>query len=611
MTFTSPHFICSVNKMDELSSSIEMKKLNQQIMKKLLWSIMALAALTLTSCSSDDDGGSTQETCSDGIQNQGETGVDCGGPNCQPCMVMATCTDGIQNGDEEGVDCGGSSCAPCTGGVIEVTGNITSDVTWSAGNIYELQGRITVTNGAELTIEPGTIIKAFAGTGANASVLIVARDASIQALGTASAPIVMTSIADNIELGQTAGTNLNQNDRGLWGGLIVLGNAPVSLDGDASEAQIEGIPASDPNGLYGGDDPADSSGTIQYVSIRHGGALIGEGNEINGLTLGGVGSGTTIDNVEVVANVDDGIEFFGGTVSAKHLIAAFCGDDAFDHDEGLRGKFQFLFAIQDADFGNMCGEHDGAPASTVDATPLAYPVTYNATFLGSGQHSDNVDQARIFLIRENWGGEYNNCIFGDYNGYGLDIEDKYATDSRDRLEAGQIKFLNNIWFNINGYTLADSIGRYDYVRNYLNDPATHNVEVDPQLNGISRTDNGGLDPRPAVNGPAYQDIGAFPTAITLRQPVDGKRPKDFMLAQNYPNPFNPATIIEFSLPTNGNVSLDIFNMMGQHVATLLKGQYAAGVYHISWNAASLPSGIYYYRLQSDRHVEMKKMLLIK
>jgi len=477
-------------------------------------------------------------------------------------------------------------------------------VYWTADNVYHLNGRVFVENGATLIIEAGTIIKGMPGQGEIASALIVARGGKIYAEGTAAHPIIFTAEADDI----TNPFDIPFNQFGLWGGVIILGRARINVPG--GENHIEGIPTTEPRGIYGGNDDNDDSGLYRYISIRHGGVEIGEGNEINGMTFGSVGRSTVVDHIEAYANKDDGFEFFGGTVQGKFMVAAFCGDDGFDHDEGLRGKFQFLFVIQGSS-GNMCGEHDGAPASTVDATPLAYPVTYNATFLGSGQHSDNVDQARIFLIRENWGGEYNNCIFGDYNGYGLDIEDKYATDSRDRLEAGQIKFLNNIWFNINGYTLADSIGRYDYVRNYLNDPATHNVEVDPQLNGISRTDNGGLDPRPAVNGPAYQDIGAFPTAITLRQPVDGKRPKDFILAQNYPNPFNPATIIEFSLPTNGNVSLDIFNMMGQHVATLLKGQYAAGVYHISWNAASLPSGIYYYRLQSDRHVEMKKMLLIK
>ena len=162
-----------------------------------------------------------------------------------------------------------------------LTGQITEDFTLTNDVIWTLDGRVTVTNGATLTIDPGTIIKAETGQDSNASVLIIARNANIEANGSASNPIIFTSITDNIELGQTAGTNLSESDRGLWGGVIVLGNARASLSGDATENQIEGIPASDRNGLYGGNDDSDDSGTLNYISIRHGGALIGEGNEIN------------------------------------------------------------------------------------------------------------------------------------------------------------------------------------------------------------------------------------------------------------------------------------------------------------------------------------------
>ena len=199
-------------------------------------------------------------------------------------------------------------------------GNVTSDLTLDASKIWLLKGRVAVTEGATLTIPAGTIIKAAAGTGADASTLIIARGAKLNALGTKNSPIVFTSESDNISLGgsyPSNGPSLSVESRGLWGGLIVLGKAPCSFAGDVTELQIEGIPTSDKNGLYGGTDVTDNSGTIQYISIRHGGAEIGEGNEINGLTLGGVGSGTTIDHIEVIANVDDGIEFFGGTVNAS------------------------------------------------------------------------------------------------------------------------------------------------------------------------------------------------------------------------------------------------------------------------------------------------------
>src|SRR5690606_31546447 len=159
--------------------------------------------------------------------------------------------------------------------VTYVTANITSNTTWKSNKIYILKSRIAVTNGATLTIEPGTIIKGEAGTGANATALIIARGAKLNADVTANQPIIFTSIADEITHGQIASPNLDPTMNGLWGGLIILGNAPISAD--AQTAQIEGIPASDPNGLYGGSNANDNSGVIKYVSVRHGGANIGEG----------------------------------------------------------------------------------------------------------------------------------------------------------------------------------------------------------------------------------------------------------------------------------------------------------------------------------------------
>ena len=230
--------------------------------------------------------------------------------------------------------------------IIRVEANITENTTWTADKTYVLGGRITVSAGNELTIEPGTVIKGEAGTAANATALLVARDATINACGTAEFPIIFTSVADeitneDIAAGMFSSPNLEPTVNGLWGGLIILGNAPISAqndnDMDVTELQIEGIPTSDSNGLYGGNDAGDSSGSLCYVSIRHGGTNIGEGNEINGLTLGGVGSGTTINHIEVVANQDDGIEWFGGTCSASNILIWNCGDDGLDTDQAWNG----------------------------------------------------------------------------------------------------------------------------------------------------------------------------------------------------------------------------------------------------------------------------------
>lgn len=229
---------------------------------------------------------------------------------------------------------------PSGSDLIPVEGTITSDVTWTKDNIYRLDGRVLVTGGATLTIEPGTIIKAKPGSGAFATALIITRSGMINAQGTATEPIIFTTLADDIEPGQISSPNMDPTDNGLWGGIIILGEAQISAsndDGDQlSELQIEGIPTS-VDALYGGTNDADNSGVLSYVSIRHGGANIGDGNEINGLTMGGVGSGTTIDHIEIVANQDDGIEWFGGSVNATNLLVWNCGDDALDTDQDWIG----------------------------------------------------------------------------------------------------------------------------------------------------------------------------------------------------------------------------------------------------------------------------------
>lgn len=251
------------------------------------------------------------------------------------------------------------SVDPTTEG-IAITENITEDLTWETGNTYVLGGRIAVLDGVTLTIEPGVIVKGEAGTGTNATALLVARGGKLMAEGTASQPIIFTSLVDEIEPGMVESPNLEPELNGLWGGLIILGKAPISAD--AASVQIEGIPASDPNGLYGGTVSDDNSGVIKYVSIRHGGANIGEGNEINGLTLGGVGSGTIIENIEIVANQDDGIEWFGGSVSVKNALIWNVGDDALDTDQAWSGTLDNFIVITP---GDECFELDVAEGTAV------------------------------------------------------------------------------------------------------------------------------------------------------------------------------------------------------------------------------------------------------
>ena len=277
--------------------------------------------------------------------------------------------------------------APVGDNVINVSGEVSPGTTWNNDNIYVLNQKVVVPSGVELTIEAGTIIKGKSGNGSLASALIVAQGGKINAVGTATEPIIFTSIDDNIEIGQTAGTNLDETNSGLWGGLIVLGYAPCSFSGDVDVVQIEGIPADDTFGLYGGDNATDNSGVYKYISIRHGGALIGEGNEINGLTLGGVGSGTVIENIEVVANVDDGIEFFGGTVNASNLLVWAQGDDALDIDQAYSGTIDNAVVVLGAN-SDHAFEIDGPEGTATGEFTLK-----NATIVGNavtlnGEYAD-------------------------------------------------------------------------------------------------------------------------------------------------------------------------------------------------------------------------------
>ena len=172
--------------------------------------------------------------------------------------------------------------------------------------------------------------------------------------GTADQPIIMTGAADDLSIT----TDLGPTDNQEWGGLIVLGKAFVGENG--GEDVIEGLPSDDTRALYGQGLNApindDNSGVIKYVSVRHGGAVLGADNEINGITLGGVGNGTTLEYVEVFANKDDGFEFFGGSVNGKYLSVANVGDDSYDFDESYSGSLQYIFSLQqDAD--NSIGDH--------------------------------------------------------------------------------------------------------------------------------------------------------------------------------------------------------------------------------------------------------------
>jgi hypothetical protein len=303
--------------------------------------------------------------------------------------------------------------------VVAVSGDITSSVTWTAGNVYELSGVVTVRSGATLTIQPGTYIKASVNTpGVQNGVLVIAKDGTINAVGTAENPIVFTS---RYLLDGDASTTGKPGD---FGGAIILGNAKINV----TDKLIEGL-ADEGKFHYGGTNDEDNRGTLQYVRIEYAGFQLAPNVEVNGLTLGGVGSGTTIDHVQVSYGLDDGFEFFGGTVNASNLIALASDDDQFDFDNGFTGVLTDCIAIADknATHSTSSGVSDSngiesdnnAPGEdpTFSLTPKTHPVLINVSIFGTENTSGISGLGYRNGIRERRGSEVSlsNVIVSGYN----------------------------------------------------------------------------------------------------------------------------------------------------------------------------------------------------
>lgn len=371
------------------------------------------------------------------------------------------CTDETAtNYDEKAKKDDGSCEYPVVETNEVISSSITSNTTWTSDKIYELDGRIFVEDGATLTIEAGTIIKGQEGTGTNASALIVARGGKLIANGTASSPIIFTSILDNIEIGQTSGTNLDETDNGKWGGLIMLGYAPISAGDGDTESQIEGIPATDARGTFGGSNSADNSGSLNYVSIRHGGALIGAGNEINGLTLGGVGTGTSISNIEVVANLDDGIEFFGGTVDVDNLLIAFQGDDGVDIDMNYSGTVNNFAVVHGIDTDEAL-EIDGPEGSTHTTGMFTLSNGSIWTTDGTGTGADLKSKAQGTISNVYWEG-YTSKMVKIRSSFSDTVACTEKTDAYTHLtDATPTLTISNSEFVSSSLTIVDVIDVYN------------------------------------------------------------------------------------------------------------------------------------------------------
>jgi hypothetical protein len=328
-------------------------------------------------------------------------------------------TDGWTSFPEDGepTETMTTGCAdPETGTEVMVMADITAATTWSCDNIYVLGAPVYVS--AVLTIEPGTIVRGAGG----ANALIITTAGRLEAAGTAEQPIVFTS---DKSTGRMPGD---------WGGVVLLGTAPINVAGGTNE--VEGLMPGEARGTYGGTNAAHDCGTLSYARIEYAGFVFGEDNELNGLTVAGCGTGTTLDHIQVHLGLDDGIEFFGGTASIDHAIVTRAGDDGIDWDQGWAGNGQFLVVQQD-NVGDQAFECDNLDAMN-DATPRSSPTIWNVTVVGT-----NGAEQRAMRLRRGTAGDIGNGIFLDYGMQSCIFVEGGATIAQ--AEAGELSIRNSIF----------------------------------------------------------------------------------------------------------------------------------------------------------------------
>ncbi|MEL7160090.1 MAG: T9SS type A sorting domain-containing protein, partial [Bacteroidota bacterium] len=523
---------------------------------------------------------------------------------------------------------------------------------WSADTIYVLDGYVFLEQGGVLNIAAGTVVQGGATpSDANdlTSALVITRGAKINAIGTAEEPIIFTAEGED-------GNFTIPDDRGSWGGLIILGNATVGEENATGIANVEGIPQEDRTQYGGGMNPIDDedSGTLRYLSIRYGGAVLADNNEINGLTLGGVGSGTDISYIEVYGNNDDGIEFFGGSVDVKYASVIFCKDDSFDSDQSWSGRGQFWFTLMlpnDQTGNNQNGgEHDGSENPADNGGPVQ--TVWNATYIGMGQDMDNGESNTGLRIKNGAAINYSNSIFTEFGKDGLRLQD----NSYDRFLAGDFVLQNNIWWNFgDGNTPADFVRVDDgddvaaVVNLLVNEQG--NAVVDPALTQVNWTasadggaDGNGTDPRPSADSPVtentatvpmddfYSDVafkGAFSNDATepywitwthafeqgvlvdLRTGVTDFERNDagVMLAVPSPNPASVTTQLDISLPVASEVKLTIFDQMGRRVSDRVLGNLPAGDNVYNLDVQRLVNGHYFLLLETNRGAVAQRVVI--
>lgn len=354
------------------------------------------------------------------------------------------------------------SCGDNAGTAI-LEGKITADRTLKANELYELRGGVSVVDGVTLTIEAGT--KIIAGdVGGVFSYLAIEQGAKIIAEGTASQPIVFTS-------------NKCTPNSGDWGGLLLAGKAPINR-GTTATTEVANL-------TYGGTDPADNSGILRYVRLEYTGGKINDDAEYNGLSLYGVGNGTTIEYIQSFNGNDDGIEFFGGTVNLKYAIVTGAGDDSFDWTDGWVGNGQFWIAQQTSAGGDKGIEADNL-SSAPDAAPFSNPTLSNITLIGA---EDGDGENKGIEFRAGTKVRMYNTIIKAFPGKGIEIDDDQTLIN---LNNNEVIVRNSIIDNTNSFDLDHGTATVDLAdfasfNNYtkdgsrapFNNPGTFIPDVNP------------------------------------------------------------------------------------------------------------------------------------
>jgi hypothetical protein len=433
-------------------------------------------------------------------------------------LALVGCGGGDDNpGDDDDdttvpPDANEATCPPCE---IRVVDDITEDTTWITGNTYVLPRLkyVFVEPGATLTIEPGVIVK-----GEQGSVLVITRGAKIEAVGTADDPIFFTSAQPD-----------GQKSPGFWGGILVMGAAPINVNVNAptpsNEAVFEAFTTAIPEGKFGGDNAADDSGTLKYVHVEFGGFNFVADREFNNITLCGVGSGTEIDYVQSHMGKDDGIEFFGGTVNVKHILSDQNNDDGFDTDNGWQGKGQFII-VQNvnpdsaAEASNGYESDNHGTAASYTAAPRTLPTVYNVTVVGKDDNATGSGSFALVLRRGTGGHYFNHIVMGFPKG--IEVRDD-ATKAQ--LDAGDLYMKNSIFFHNDAlgdddnWPAPQATGDIDEESYFMN-VEWANREVDPGLTANAfRLDAPDFKPAAAsaalTGGATPPDDGFFDVTATF------------------------------------------------------------------------------------------------